>query len=63
MGPLYGSVIWVRYMDDILIMAKTRWQMRRALKRFYALLAPLKLSLHPDKTFVGRIERGFDFLG
>jgi hypothetical protein len=50
-------------MDDILIMAKTRWQMRRALKRFYALLAPLKLSLHPDKTFVGRIERGFDFLG
>jgi RNA-directed DNA polymerase len=50
-------------MDDILIMAKTRWQMRRALKRLYALLAPLKLSLHPDKTFIGRIERGFDFLG
>jgi RNA-directed DNA polymerase len=23
----------------------------------------LKVSQHPDKTFIGRIERGFDFLG
>ena len=23
----------------------------------------LKLEKHPDKTFIGRIERGFDFLG
>ena len=27
------------------------------------LLRPLKLGLHPDKTFIGPIERGFDFLG
>jgi len=25
-------------------------------------LTPL-LEKHPDKTFIGRIERGFDFLG
>ena len=25
--------------------------------------AELKLSQHPDKTFIGRIEKGFDFLG
>ncbi len=26
-------------------------------------LGSLKLEKHPDKTFIGRIERGFDFLG
>lgn len=26
-------------------------------------LATLKVEQHPDKTFVGRVERGFDFLG
>ncbi len=27
------------------------------------MLGSLRLSKHPDKTFIGRIERGFDFLG
>jgi len=54
---------YVRYMDDVLIMCERRWALRRAVKQLYALLAPLKLRLHPDKTFIGRIERGFDFLG
>ena len=27
------------------------------------LLGGLRLEKHPDKTFIGRIERGFDFLG
>ena len=26
-------------------------------------LAALQVEQHPDKTFVGRISRGFDFLG
>jgi hypothetical protein len=26
-------------------------------------LGALSLEKHPDKTFIGRIERGFDFLG
>ena len=26
-------------------------------------LAELRVEQHPDKTFVGRIEKGFDFLG
>ena len=26
-------------------------------------LVALGLEKHPDKTFIGRIERGFDFLG
>ena len=27
------------------------------------MLRPLMNTKHPDKTFVGRIEKGFDFLG
>ena len=27
------------------------------------MLGMLGLEKHPDKTFIGRIERGFDFLG
>jgi hypothetical protein len=27
------------------------------------ILGALGLEKHPDKTFIGRIERGFDFLG
>ena len=26
-------------------------------------LGSLRLAKHPDKTFIGRIEKGFDFLG
>ncbi len=28
-----------------------------------AAIASLRLEKHPDKTFIGKIERGFDFLG
>ena len=54
---------YVRYMDDLLILCQRRWQLRGALKQLYGLLEPLKLTLHPDKTFIGPIQRGFDFLG
>ena len=50
-------------MDDILILAPTRWQLRGAVKVVNQMLGTLKLEKHPDKTFIGRIERGFDFLG
>ena len=30
---------------------------------YYFTLADLKVEKHPDKTFIGRIVRGFDFLG
>ncbi len=33
------------------------------MKRVYEMLGCLRLEKHPDKTFIGRIERGFDFLG
>ncbi len=44
----------------ILVLLPTRWRFRKAVN---AVLGSLRLEKHPDKTFIGRIERGFDFLG
>lgn len=57
------DVYYVRYMDDILVLTKTRWHLRRAVRILNQTFAELKLAQHPDKTFIGRIEKGFDFLG
>jgi RNA-directed DNA polymerase len=57
------GVFYVRYMDDILILVPTRWKLRRAVKTLNESFAALKLEKHPDKTFIGQIDRGFDFLG
>ena len=56
-------LFYVRFMDDILILASTRWQLRGAVKVVNQMLGTLMLEKHPDKTFIGRIKRGFDFLG
>jgi hypothetical protein len=50
-------------MDDILVLAPTRWKLRNAVKVVNEVLGSLKLQKHPDKTYIGRVERGFDFLG
>ncbi len=56
------GLFYVRFMDDILVLAPTRWKLRRAVKAVNAVLDALRLEKHPDKTVIGRIERGFDFL-
>ncbi len=33
------------------------------MKQVNGMLGSLGLEKHPDKTFIGRIKRGFDFLG
>ena len=57
------GLFYVRYMDDILILTQSRWRCRRAAKQLNEEFNQLKLEKHPDKTFIGRIEKGFDFLG
>src|SRR5207249_3231258 len=53
----------VRYMDDILVLAPTRWKLRQAVKVVNQVLTSLRLAKHPDKTFIGCIAKGLDFLG
>jgi RNA-directed DNA polymerase len=57
------GLFYVRFMDDILVLAPTRWKLRNAARTVNQVLQALGLEQHPDKTFIGRIERGFDFLG
>jgi RNA-directed DNA polymerase len=57
------NVKYFRYMDDVLILAPTRWKLREAVRVLNQTFSELKLEKHPDKTLIGRIEKGFDFLG
>ena len=73
MGALYlkplddlmstSKLFYARFMDDWVILSPTRWTLRSVIRRVNQILAGLKIKQHPDKTFVGRIARGFDFLG
>ncbi len=61
MGSL--GLFYVRFMDDVLVLSPTRWKLRRAVRAVNGVLGALGLEKHPDKTFIGRIEKGFYFLG
>ncbi len=73
MGALYLRLLddrveetglaYARFMDDWVILAPTRWKLREAIRLVNQTLAELHVEQHPDKTFIGRISRGFDFLG
>jgi hypothetical protein len=58
-----SNVHYVRYMDDWVILTKTRSELRKLVKLTHKIMNDLKLALHPDKTFIGRVRKGFDFLG
>jgi len=53
----------IHLMDDWVILAPTQWKLRAAIRLVNETLAELHVEQHPDKTLIGRISRGFDFLG
>ena len=57
------GLAYARFMDDWVILAPTRWKLREAIRLVNQTLAELHVEQHPDKTFIGRISRGFDILG
>jgi len=57
------GLFYARFMDDWVVLAPSRWKLRRAVQTVQQTLDELKVETHPDKTFIGRTERGFDFLG
>ncbi|WP_436883517.1 reverse transcriptase domain-containing protein, partial [Enterobacter asburiae] len=58
-----ANIHYARYMDDIIILAKSRWSLRRHTKRLMQGLSEYGFEAHPDKTFIGRTEKGFDWMG
>ena len=57
------GLFFARFINDWSVLAPTCWKLRRAIVIVNQTLAGLKMEKHPDKTFIGRIERGFDFIG
>ena len=45
------------------MLAPTHAKVGTVVRVLNAALSSLRLEKHPDKTFIGKIERGFDFLG
>jgi RNA-directed DNA polymerase len=50
-------------MGDIIVLCKTRWQLRSAVRLINNQLSQLKLRKAPEKTFIGKVSKGFDSLG
>jgi hypothetical protein len=57
------GLFYARFGDDWGVLAPTHWKVRAAIRFVKQTLAALKVQQHQDKTFVGRIRRGFDLLG
>ncbi len=58
-----GKIFYLRYMDDFVLLAHTRWSLRKAIARVYRVMQDLALRLHEQKRSVGKIRKGFSFLG
>ncbi len=50
-------------MDDWIVLSNNKYQLRRFIKKINETLAGLKLVKAKDKTYVGKLTNGFDFLG
>lgn len=62
MTARHSGCFYLRYMDDIRVLAPSHWRLRRSIAAIKRHLAGLALKLHPDKISIGPIARGFDFL-
>ena len=52
-----------RYMDDFLILCQSHNQLRQAVRQLNQFFTYFGFKQHPDKTFIGKIAKGFDWLG
>ncbi|WP_447872488.1 reverse transcriptase domain-containing protein [Serratia fonticola] len=57
------ELFYARYMDDFIFFTKKRWHLRKAIKRLHEFFDVGGFETHPDKTQLGGIEHGFDWLG
>ncbi|WDZ51801.1 reverse transcriptase domain-containing protein [Acinetobacter vivianii] len=57
------NVFYVRYMDDFLLLTESRWALRHAIRQLHQFMQPEGFAMHPDKTQIGRLANGFDWVG
>lgn len=78
LSPLLGAVLldhvdryfaaqheltYARYMDDFIILSPRRWPLRHAVRELNRFFNLSGFEQHPDKTYIGKVEHGFDWLG
>jgi hypothetical protein len=56
------DIFYARFMDDWVVLAKSKTALRKVIKRTHQVVESLKLKLHPLKTYIGKIRHGFNFL-
>jgi hypothetical protein len=57
------DVFYARYMDDWVVLTKSKTSLRNIIKITHQVMNDLKLQLHPMKTYIGKISHGFNILG
>lgn len=57
------DIFYARFMDDWVVLTHTKTALRRVIKLTHQILGELHLTLHPLKTYIGKISHGFNFLG
>lgn len=57
------GIYYARYMDDFMVFAKICWHLRRSIQRLNEYMDIGGFEVHPDKTYIDRIQHGFDLLG
>ncbi|EBS8365466.1 hypothetical protein JYY36_002935 [Salmonella enterica subsp. diarizonae serovar 50:z:-] len=57
------GIRYARYMDDFIILTRTRRQLRRGVRQLNTWFSGYGFRQHPDKTFIGPLKKGFDWMG
>ena len=56
-------IFYGRYMDDWVVLTHTKTALRKIIKETHRILKELRFTMHPTKTYIGKISHGFNFLG
>jgi RNA-directed DNA polymerase len=56
-------IFYARFMDDWVVLTYSKTALRKVIKKTHEILRHLQLTLHPLKTYIGKISHGFNFLG
>jgi len=62
MGQIKG-IFYARFMDDWVVLTKSKTALRKIVKITHNVVKALQFQLHPTKTYIGKINNGFNFLG
>lgn len=57
------DIYYARYMDDFILLTQTRWRFRQCVARLSEYFDWGGFKKHPDKTYIGKVSHGLDWLG